>query len=302
VSAAARVALFAALLAPVFAGAALAGSVLDPDLDRETDADRKSGSAHAPAGESPHEADRQAGAADAHSASAAAPAKGLVQAEGGLRLVLDDPARAIGPQGLGFRIVNEEGATVRDFDLEHARRMHLILVRRDLSGFQHLHPEQTADGGWQIELRLAGPGSYRVFADFSSGGESHTLGTDLHVDGPFEAQKLPHPESTAVTDSGYEVHLDEAGQEARFTVFKDGRQIRDIEPYLDARGHLVALREGDLAYLHVHPESEASEGSDIRFAVEYPSEGRYRLFLQFKLDGRVHTAAFTREVGDEHGH
>jgi hypothetical protein len=25
--------------------------------------------------------------------------------------------------------------------------------------------------------------------------------------------------------------------------------------------------------------------SDIRFAVEYPSQGRYRLFLQFKLDG-----------------
>jgi hypothetical protein len=81
--------------------------------------------------------------------------------------------------------------------------------------------------------------------------------------------------------------------------------VRDIEPYLGARGHLVALREGDLAYLHVHPESKATQGSDIRFGVEYPSRGRYRLFVQFKLDGKVHTAAFTREVGevgDGHGH
>ena len=27
-----------------------------------------------------------------------------------------------------------------------------------------------------------------------------------------------------------------------------------MEPYLGAKGHLVALREGDLAYLHIHPE------------------------------------------------
>jgi hypothetical protein len=275
------------LLALVFAGAALAGSVLDPDPGEATESDEKMGSGHAAGG---------------HSASVAAPAKGLAQAEGGLRLVLDDSARPPGSQPLQFRIVKENGATVRDFDVEHARRMHLIVVRRDLSGFQHLHPKQTADGGWEVPLELAEAGSYRVFADFSSGGESRTLGTDLQVGGMFDVRRLPHPESTAVTDSGYEVRFEESGGEIQFTVFDDGRQVRDIEPYLGARGHLVALREGDLAYLHVHPQSEASEGSDIRFGVEYPSRGRYRLFLQFKLDGRVHTAAFTREVGEKHGH
>ena len=282
-----RIGLFAAVLALVFAAAALAGSALDPDPGDAADADEKMGSAHA---------------AGPHSASREPPAAGLAQAEDGLRLVLDDAARPAGAQPLRFRIVRETGATVRDFDVEHARRMHLIVVRRDLSGFQHLHPEQTADGGWEVPLRLGEAGSYRVFADFSSRGESHTLGSDLQVDGPFDARELPHPASTAVTESGYEVRLHESGGEVRFTVFEDGRQVRDIQPYLDARGHLVALREGDLAYLHVHPESEATAGSDIRFRVEYPSEGRYRLFLQFKLDGRVHTAAFTRDVGEKHGH
>jgi hypothetical protein len=287
VSGLARIGLFGSILALVFAGAALAGSVIDPDpVGGDSDGDM--GSDHAANG--------------AHSAPGDAPAKGLAQAEGGLRLVLDAAARTTGSQPLGFRIVNEDDATVRDFDVEHARRMHLIVVRRDLSGFQHLHPQQTADGGWQVPLELAEAGSYRVFADFSTRGKAHTLGTDLQVDGAVEAQELPHPEPTAVTDTGYEVRLDDDGGKVRFTVFEDGRRVRDIEPYLDARGHLVALREGDLAYLHVHPESEATEGSDIRFAVEYPSEGRYRLFLQFKVDGRVHTAAFTREVGEKHGH
>jgi hypothetical protein len=275
-----RVVLFGGLLALVFAGATLAGAAIDPD------ADRQSSSTHRDDGEQAHEPK----------------VKGLTQSEDGLRLVLDEPRRVTDSGPLAFRIVDDEGATVRDFDVEHDRRMHLIVVRRDLRGFQHLHPKQSADGGWEVPLRLADAGSYRLFADFTSGGEAHTLGIDLNVDGPFEARELPHPAATAVTDSGYEVRLAEAGDEVRFTVFRDGALVRDIQPYLGARGHLVALREGDLAFLHVHPESEATEGADIRFRVEYPSEGAYRLFLQFKVDGRVHTAAFTREVGEAHGH
>jgi hypothetical protein len=284
-----RLVLFAGLLALVAAGAALAGSAIDPDPSTETAED-----AHAPAEEG-H------GGEGTH-AKAQPAAKGLSQVDDGLRLVIEDPETVAQSGGLGFRIVNADGATVRDFDVEHDRRMHLIVVRRDLSGFQHLHPEQTADGAWKVPLRLPAGGTYRVFADFSSAGEPHTLGTDLQVDGDFKPRELPHPATTAVTDSGYEVHLDQTGDQTRFTVFEDGQRVRDIEPYLGARGHLVALREGDLAFLHVHPESEASEGSDIRFAVEYPSQGRYRLFLQFKVDGKVHTAAFTREVGEGHGH
>jgi hypothetical protein len=286
VSSFARVALFAGLLALVFAGAALAGSALDPRLDRET-------SAHAPASEH---------AMETHSTAREAQANGLTQAEGGLRLVVSDPQEVAASQRLGFRIVDKDGATVRDFEVEHDRRMHLIVVRRDLRGFQHLHPQQAANGDWEVPLRVADAGSYRVFADFSTGGESHTLGTDLHVNGRFEAQALPHPTKTAMTDRGYRARLEQVGGEVRFTVFKGGRRIDDIEPYLGARGHLVALREGDLGFLHVHPESKARVGSDIRFAIEYPSPGRYRLFLQFKLDGQVQTAAFTHEIGDGHGH
>jgi hypothetical protein len=73
-------------------------------------------------------------------------------------------------------------------------------------------------------------------------------------------------------------------------VTRDGRPVA-VEPYLGAKGHLVALRQGDLAFLHVHPDE-----SSLRFMAEFPTAGRYRLFLQFKTQGRVHTAAFTQEV------
>jgi len=81
--------------------------------------------------------------------------------------------------------------------------------------------------------------------------------------------------------------------ELRFTVTRDGQPV-ETEPYLGAGGHLVALREGDLAFLHVHP---TEQGDVIGFGAKFPSEGRYRLFLQFKVAGRVQTVAFTQEVG-----
>jgi hypothetical protein len=82
------------------------------------------------------------------------------------------------------------------------------------------------------------------------------------------------------------------GQEAEleFTVERDGRTVKP-EKYLGARGHLVALREGDLAFLHVHPDEDS-----LAFMAEFPSAGRYGLYLQFKHEGTVRTAAFTRDV------
>jgi hypothetical protein len=224
------------------------------------------------------------------SAHAPDPVRGLAVENDGLRVVVDEPELRRGAtETLSFRIENVRGETVRNFDVEHEKRMHLILARRDLTGFQHLHPEQGADGSWQTTVKLDDAGSYRLFADFSHDGENQTLATDLRVDGPADLKPLPAQATTAVSDGGYDVRLD-AGDDLAFTITKDGEPVR-TEPYLGAGGHLVALREGDLAFLHVHP---ADEG--VRFTAEFPTPGRYRLFLQFKHEDRVHTVAFTREV------
>jgi hypothetical protein len=174
--------------------------------------------------------------------------------------------------------------------------MHLIVVRRDLTGFQHLHPEQAPDGSWSARVRLDEAGSYRVFADFAHDGTPQTLASDLRVDGAADLRALPAVAETAVSDGGYDVRLDAGaagpGEEAdlRFTITRNGEPVH-TEPYLGAGGHLVALREGDLAFLHVHPLEDS-----VRFAATFPTAGRYRLFLQFQHDGRVQTVAFTHEV------
>jgi hypothetical protein len=179
--------------------------------------------------------------------------------------------------------------------------MHLMVVRRDLSDYQHLHPTMDADGTWIAHLTLPGPGDYRVFADFVTHEKALTLGTDLTVPGDHEPTPLPDPTHT-VRVEGYEVALDAGdtaggGSPLVFRVSREGQPVRDLEPYLGALGHLVALREGDLAFLHVHPEDpEGAAGPEITFHATFPSEGRYRLFLQFSHAGSVRTVAFTVEI------
>ena len=237
--------------------------------------------------------------------------RGLAVSEGGMRLGLDPAEVSAGRRSdLRITITGADGRPVRDYEVEHEQRMHFIVVRRDLTGFQHLHPSLGADGVWRIELSLPEPGSYRVFADFKRQGENHTLAGDLAVDGAVDWQPLAAATSVARTADGYDVQLNgtssRAGreEELRFTVRRDGRPV-SVEPYLGAGGHLVALRAGDLAYLHVHPaaDGEAAHGGHsevasaaVAFMTQFPSAGRYRLFLQFKHQGRVHTAAFTRDV------
>ena len=226
--------------------------------------------------------------------------QGLAVANADFRLVADTAGFTPGRErAFRFRIVDTDGDTVRDFDVEHTKRLHLIVVRRDLTRYVHVHPTQTADGSWTVPLRFRDPGTYRVFADFTAkGAERATLGTDVTVPGASRPEPLPAPAARASVD-GYDVALSskrEAGEERAlaFTVTRDGEPVA-VEPYLGADGHLVVLRQGDLAYLHAHNEDEPQPGP-IRFMVGYPSAGRYRLFLQFQHEGRVHTVAFTQEV------
>ncbi|MGP4020690.1 hypothetical protein [Saccharopolyspora sp. 5N708] len=249
-----------------------------------------------------------AGHGDSHSGTVAGTAQpdqpaGLASSRGGYTLTPTDttlPAGTTTP--FTFRITGPDGRPVTGFDVAHEKRMHLIVVRRDTADFQHVHPEMGQDGTWSVPLRLPQAGSYRAFADFApTGGAATTLGVDLAVPGDF--QPAAHAPSRVSNVDGYEVHLDGeliAGQTAKvvLSVHKDGREVTDLQPYLGAYGHLVALRRGDLAYLHVHPDGSPGDGRTppgptVTFNVAVPSPGAYRLFLDFQHQGQVRTAEFT---------
>jgi len=286
-----KIALFVAGLVAVFAVAVWAGNTLGP----EGDVTVAHGDSHV---EAPVVAPGEA-----------EPPGGLAATQDGYTLDLADSiATADKNIPLQFRILDSSGAPVTRFVESHEKLLHLIVVRNDLAAFAHVHPVLSSDGTWRTPLNLSRAGDYRVFADFTpDGGPALTLGTNLHVGGPYDPMPLPTAADTAEVD-GYTVTLSgtpktNAASMLTLSVSRDGRPVGDLQPYLGAYGHLVALRASDLAYLHVHSAGEPGDGvtpsgPQITFHTTFPSAGEYRLFLDFQHRGVVRTAAFTVTVSE----
>ena len=227
--------------------------------------------------------------------------RGLSVAQSGYRLVAE--AASVAPGAMhefAFRILDDEGAPVTAFQELHERALHLIVLSRNLVDYWHLHPTMDESGRWSVDLPALAAGSYRVFADFQpENADNLTLGIDIAVPGTVQPAVAPAAADVATVDE-YTVRMKAAptvgDNELSFTVERGG-EIVTTEPYLGAAGHLIAIRAGDMAFLHVHPHT--GDSATVTFTGELPTAGTYRLFFDFSHDGVVRTAAFTVIVPDQ---
>jgi hypothetical protein len=231
---------------------------------------------------------------------------GLQNTKSGYTLAtLASPSAANTPGALTFTITGPDGKPVTTFETAHDKQLHLIVVRSDTAQYRHVHPTMAADGTWSIDWTWPTGGNYRVFADFepTGGPGGLVLSSAVSVGGTIEQRPLPAPSRTFEVD-GYTVSLDGDltvdGGTLGFTVTRDGQPVTDLQPYLGANGHLVALRVEDLAYLHVHPENASSPGPTVQFHAQAPTAAGYRLFFDFKHGDVVRTAEFTIDAHGEH--
>lgn len=244
--------------------------------------------------------------------AAAAALKGLSLGIDGYVLSPVEAPAEVGVAGeLSFQIQDVAGTPVTEYTTAHDKDLHLIVARSDGSEFRHVHPTlDESTGTWSVPWEWTAAGTYRVFADFTLTGAdapSLTVTRTVQVAGDF-VPVVPQPTRVAQVDDftvSLEGDLDAgAASDLTLTISREGEPVTTLEPYLGAFGHLVALREGDLAYLHVHAEGEEPEagktsGPEIAFAAEAPTAGRYLLYLDFQVDGQVHTAEFV--VDAAHG-
>jgi hypothetical protein len=226
---------------------------------------------------------------------------GLTVSAGGYRMVPERTVFAAGtPQPFSFQVRGPDLLPVTSYITAHEKELHLIVVRRDLAGYQHLHPTRAGDGTWSVPLTLGAPGWYRAIADFTvadpaSGRQvALTLAVDLVAPGGVTVAELPAAAKSATVD-GFTVSHDAVPRIGVTTPINLRVEGGALERYLGSYGHLVVLREGDLAYLHVHPEEELASGA-VRFWLAAPSLGRYRAYFDFQVAGKVHTAEFTLVV------
>ncbi|HJD74409.1 MAG TPA: hypothetical protein K8V13_22735 [Enterobacter roggenkampii] len=303
----ARLSLYGLVLVAVFAVAGFTANAVVPEETVQSWAEDTADTTHHEEGDAMN--------GDEHEGhNAGASSLGLGLAQDGYQLTAVTAPTATGTEGeLALTITGSDGNPVTDFELEHEKELHLIAVRADGQHFRHVHPEMDDDGTWTIPWQWEAAGSYRVFADFvpADTGEGITLSTSVQVAGDYEPAPATGP-VTETTVDGFDVAVKGdliagSASELTITVTRDGEPVTALEPYLGAFGHLVALRDGDLAYLHVHPHGDAPEvgdtsGPEIVFEATAPTPGRYLLFLDFQIDGEVRTAPLvidtTTGVGD----
>lgn len=213
-----------------------------------------------------------------------------------------------------FSIADDQGTTLKNFATVHEKIMHVIIVRKDLAEFQHVHPTFNEQTGAFTLMNLVFPsdGPYRIFADFTpaqgkKGPDGQPLGVTISEDVIVGDQSAYVPkslekDSRRKTVEGYDVQLTatpasvtaQVPTTLSFTLNRGGTLVKNLEPYLGALGHTVVLREGDLEFLHAHAldENVAGQTGTVDFAVTFPSEGTYKVFSQFQHEGKILTTDF----------
>lgn len=222
---------------------------------------------------------------------------------------------------LKYQIYNEEDV-LRTFNVVHKKIMHFIAVRKDLSGFQHLHPDfDPSTGEFSQEIIFPSEGVYRLFSNFSPEGvtgEPLVAFADVEVgdlskykplemtaDGSFEKEV----EGYSVTYIQDEEFVAQEETSYAFKIQKNGELVTDLQPYLGALAHSIVLRADSLDFVHNHPagmdmsgmehhghEMTSSDDRTITFSTEFPNPGLYKIFVEFQHDGKLMMTDFVIPV------
>ncbi|WP_248927567.1 hypothetical protein [Paenibacillus hamazuiensis] len=205
-----------------------------------------------------------------------------------------------------LQIAKNDGAAIEQFETNHEKLLHLIVISKDLSYFNHVHPSYKGDGTFEIGNVFPAGGEYRLIADFQpSGGDSMTKMTWTRIGGEQTkpAPVVPDKELVQVAE-GKRVALSidrlEAKTESKlvfsFSDERTGEPISDLEPYLGAIGHVVILSEDGERYLHVHAEEGQTAGPEAVFETAFPQSGTYKIWGQFQRARQVFTVAYVIKV------
>ncbi|WP_066308784.1 hypothetical protein [Bacillus sp. FJAT-29814] len=228
--------------------------------------------------------------------------------EASTRLLADDVVVLWKVDGstIKLKIVQDDGKPIEKFDINHEKLLHLIIVSKDLSYFNHIHPEYKGAGLFEITNDFPSGGEYKLIADFKpADGGAMTKMEWVKVKGKqSETVPLVVDETLEKTMDGKKVTLKTEALGAskeltlKFTLLDaiSGQPITDLEPYLGSIGHVVVMSEDGERYLHVHAVDGQGSGPEALFETNFPKSGVYKIWAQFQRDGEVFTVSYVVKV------
>lgn len=192
-------------------------------------------------------------------------------------------------------------------DISHEMKIHVMVVSKDLNWFQRIYPVQQKDGTYAVTQTLHNGGEYLLFACFKPLGLEKVLHKlEIEVQGYYmTSREVSSNKPIAYTDD-YKVTLENAEdfktsktQTLKIAIEKCEKKLEqsDLEQYLGTHAHIVLINKIDKDFLHIHPVSHGRYPIYAETKIE--KAGKYKMWVQFKIHGKLHTADFNISVYPE---
>jgi hypothetical protein len=211
------------------------------------------------------------------------------------------------PVKLDMMLHDSQGNMLKDFELNHDKLAHLILIREGLDEFAHLHPSVDSNGNLRETHTFAKAGKYHVYLDYKAEGQPPaTSQSELTIGGNSEPAAKLVPDTTGLARGDglqAKITMRDSNEGSRIVSFQlhqnDQQPVQDLEPYLGAMGHLVVVSANGKDYVHAHPLTASSADGKVEFDVHFPRPGIYKLWGQFQRSGRVYTVPTVIEFTEQ---
>jgi len=207
---------------------------------------------------------------------------------------------------LKMMIHDAKNTMVRDFEVVHEQKAHLIIVHSILEHFVHLHPDVDNAGNMSTKHTFPAGGNYYLFVDHKSkGAEQATARAELKVNGKSPSEtplKVNAPGKVEGDGLSAQVSITGAKKGGEASIQFDlsdakGNAVDDLQSYMGERGHLVVLSADGKQYVHAHPASEKGAAKNrVVFHAHLPSAGLFKGWGQFKRQDRIHVIPFVMKV------
>lgn len=243
-----------------------------------------------------------------------------------LRLLSGDKYALDIPQKMSLSIVDQNNAVLKDFDSSDDEILHLTVVRKDRTNFQHLHPKFDRENGtFTQQVAFEANGDYRVSTSYATKGAqagqdglklSTTVYKDVQVGDisgylPPEALAInkraatsngfvasfffpPNDDSIGPTNTSFYA---EGKSTVLISVERGNQAFKNLESYHGSLGRLTVLGP-DLELLTFN--AMANEGGEqtglLTFPITFPKSGLYKLFLQTQANEQLSTFEFALQV------
>ena len=227
------------------------------------------------------------------------------------------------PSNIMFNITNNE--LPAGLILYHEKLIHAVIISEDFSDFSHEHPVEMQKGVFKLDHTFAGGGKYLIGADYATKEGTFSKKFIVQVNGNMNGtakKDFSMQKNFDGYDVGFAAPNISAGKDQviKYHIKKDGKPVRDLQPYLAAAMHVAIVKEDMSEFIHTHGEVAqedemkdmmgegmhgmsamnhaipAAFGPDVEAHITFPSTGIYHIFGEFKHNGKVIVTSFMVEV------